>query len=30
MLIDTGDFRTDGKYVLSYLQAHDIERIAIS
>lgn len=27
MLIDTGDFRTDGKHVLSYLKEHDIERI---
>jgi competence protein ComEC len=27
MLIDTGDFRTDGKYVLQYLQANGVERI---
>jgi len=27
MLIDTGDFRTDGKHVLSYLKEHDIGRI---
>ncbi|MEZ3118122.1 lamin tail domain-containing protein [Halobaculum sp. MBLA0147] len=27
MLIDTGDFRTDGKYVLQYLRAHDVDRI---
>ncbi|WP_081605185.1 lamin tail domain-containing protein [Haloferax gibbonsii] len=27
MLIDTGDFRDDGEHVLSYLQAHEIDRI---
>ncbi|MFC7070482.1 lamin tail domain-containing protein [Halobaculum lipolyticum] len=27
MLIDTGDFRNDGEYTLSYLQENDIERI---
>ncbi|WEL28721.1 MBL fold metallo-hydrolase [Haloferax volcanii] len=27
MLIDTGDFRDDGEYVLSYLQSHGIDRI---
>jgi len=27
MLIDTGDFRTDGKHVLAYLKEHDIDRI---
>ncbi|WP_266081082.1 lamin tail domain-containing protein [Haladaptatus caseinilyticus] len=27
MLIDTGDWRNDGEYVLQYLRRHDIERI---
>jgi competence protein ComEC len=27
MLIDTGHYNDDGEYVLSYLQAHDIDRI---
>ena len=27
MLVDTGDFNDDGKYVLEYLQRHDIDRI---
>ncbi|GAA0215772.1 lamin tail domain-containing protein [Halobaculum roseum] len=27
MLIDTGDFRTDGEHVLAYLKANDIERV---
>jgi len=27
MLIDTGDFNDDGKYVLAYLQRHNIDRL---
>ena len=28
MLIDTGDFRTDGEQVLEYLETQNIDRIA--